>query len=66
MEGKEVKIHLYTQSEPIVRKNVRNTYQKGDMFCVLLVGNKKVHKYPLQHIYEITETDIDEKPEDKT
>ena len=55
MEGKEVKVHLYSQSEPVEIKNVRNTYQKGDLFCVFLMDNKTVYKFPIRHIFRITE-----------
>jgi hypothetical protein len=51
----EVRVHLYTQSEPIVIANVRNTYQKGDLYCVMLNDDKTVYKFPLQHIFRITE-----------
>ncbi len=51
----EVRVHLYTQSEPIVITDARNAYQKGDLYCVMLNDGKTVHKFPLQHIYRITE-----------
>lgn len=51
----EVKVHLYTQSEPVVRNNVRNTYQKGDLYCVMMNDGKTAYKFPLQHIFRITE-----------
>ncbi|TSC99771.1 MAG: hypothetical protein Greene101415_1089, partial [Parcubacteria group bacterium Greene1014_15] len=46
----QVKVHLYTQSEPVIRDNVRNTYQKGDLYCVMMSDGKTVYKFPLQHI----------------
>lgn len=55
MEGKVVRVHLYSQSEPVEIKNVLNTYQKGDLFCVFLTDKVTVYKFPLQHIFRITE-----------
>lgn len=51
----QVKVHLYSQSEPVVRDNVRNTYQKGDLYCIMMNDGKTVYKFPLQHIFRITE-----------
>lgn len=48
-----VHIRLYQTSQPIVLE-AKNTYQKGDFFCVYLV-NGKVKKYPLVHIFEVEE-----------
>ena len=52
----EVRVHLYTQSEPIVITDVRNAYQKGDFYCVMLNDKKTVEKYPIQHIFRVIET----------
>jgi len=52
----EVKIHLRDQAEPVVIGNVRNAYQKGDLYCVMLVDSQIVYKYPIQHIFRITES----------
>ena len=51
----EVRVHLYTQSEPVVMADVRNAYQKGDLYCVMLNDGKTVYKFPIQHIFRITE-----------
>ena len=51
----EVKVHLYTQSEPVIMTDVRNTYQKGDLYCVMLNDGKTVYKFPIQHIFRIKE-----------
>jgi hypothetical protein len=51
---KHISIHLYSQSEPIGIDDVVNTYQKGDLFCVLQ-EDQTVYKFPLQHIFRITE-----------
>lgn len=48
-------VHLYTQSQPIVIEGSRNTYQKGDLFCVLMPDGV-AYKFPLQHIFRITDT----------
>ena len=53
----EVRVHLFTQSKPIVISGVRNAYQKGDCYCVMLDDRTTVHKFPLQHIFRITEID---------
>ena len=55
-----VAVHLYSQSEPVSRDDVRNTYQKGDLFCVMMNDGKTVFKFPLQHIFRITEVYDDE------
>ena len=49
-----VHVHLYTQSRPVVLTNVRNCYQKGDLYCVLQPDGS-VRKFPLIHIFRITE-----------
>lgn len=51
----KVKIHLYSQSSPVKRKGVRNTYTKDGFFCVML-KNGTVEKYPIDHIFRVTET----------
>lgn len=48
-----VKIHLLSQSQPIRRKKVINTYTKDGMFCVQL--KKEVEKYPMSNIFKVTE-----------
>lgn len=53
-----VLVHLYSQSQPVVIEKACNTYQKGDLFCVLQEGGKTVYKFPLQHIFRITEEEI--------
>lgn len=50
-----VKIHLYTQAQPIRYEGVINTYQKGDLY-VVMISPETVYKFPLQHIFRITET----------
>jgi len=54
----KVTVHLYTQSQPIVIENVHNCYQKGDLYCVMTASQKTVYKFPLQHIFLITEEEI--------
>ena len=48
-----VKIELYKTSQPIVRKAL-NTYTKGPLFVVYTTEGK-VEKYPVQHIFRVTE-----------
>jgi hypothetical protein len=50
----KIKIHLKEQSKPIIRKKVRNAYQKGGFYCIML-NSGIVYKYPLENIYEVTE-----------
>lgn len=50
-----VTIHLYLQAQPIVLTDVRNTYQKGDLYCVMLNDGKTVHKFPVIHIFRAIE-----------
>lgn len=50
----KVSVHLYSQSQPVVIEGVRNTYQKGDLFCVMEIFGQ-VTKFPLQHIFRVTE-----------
>ena len=52
-----VKVHLYTQSRPVEIANVLNAYQKGDMYCVMVKGGRITYKFPLQHIFRVTEED---------
>ena len=51
---KTVKVHLKHQSNEMEFKNVINTYQKGDLFCVL-TKQKQVYKFPVQDIFRIIE-----------
>ena len=52
-----VEIHLSDQAQPIVRTNVRNTYVKDSLFCVLLEDDPlRVEKYPIADIFRITES----------
>jgi hypothetical protein len=51
---KYANVHLLEQSEPCEFSGVRNTYQKGDLFCVML-ANGDVYKFPLAHIFRIKE-----------
>ena len=45
---------MTSQSKPIVRKDVINTYTKDGLYCVMLNTNL-VKKYPLCNIWEVTE-----------
>lgn len=51
---KIVEVHLYSQSNPVRIGRVANTYQKGDLYCVL-DWDGGVQKFPLQHIFRIKE-----------
>lgn len=49
-----VKIRLMETSRPIIHKNVINAYTKGRLYCVYCDDNK-VYKYPIEHIFSVTE-----------
>lgn len=49
-----VEVHLYSQSQPIAIVNVRNSYTKDGLYCVMTT-NGTVYKFPLQHIFRIAE-----------
>lgn len=51
---RSVDVHLLHQSSPVSRDNVINTYTKDGLFCVLL-DDFTVEKYPLLHIFRVTE-----------
>jgi hypothetical protein len=49
-------MHLMLQSEPIVHENVKNAYQKGDLYCVMFENSDLgVYKYPIANIFRILE-----------
>ena len=50
-----VEVHLTSQSQPMVSDDVRNTYVKDSLFCVLHENNT-VEKYPIADIFRITES----------
>lgn len=50
---KKVKVYLLSTSQPLEFADVKNTYQKGDMFCVY--HGDQVDKFPIQHIFRIIE-----------
>ncbi len=49
-----VKIRLEKASQPIFISEVLNTYQKGSFYCVYTL-DKKVRKFPIDHIFDIEE-----------
>ncbi len=52
---KSVEIHLYNQSAPVEIKNIKNAYQKGDLYCVMCQDGI-VYKFPIIHIFRIKES----------
>lgn len=52
----KVEIWFQRSSQPIIYKNAKSTYQKGDLFCVE-VGDER-HKFPIDHLFKIKETDF--------
>lgn len=57
---KTVRVHLYSQSSPVVFESVHNTYTKDGLYCVMLNDWHTVHKFPVQHIFMITEISAEE------
>jgi hypothetical protein len=47
-------VHLLSQSSAVTHEGVKNTYMKGDLFCVML-ETRVVYKYPVQHIFRVKE-----------
>jgi hypothetical protein len=56
----KVQVHLYSQSVPVRIENVRSTYTKDGLYCVLLVDNVTVYKFPYEHIFRIKEEDTEQ------
>jgi len=54
METYKVTVHIMLQAHPILHAMCRNTYQKGDMFCVL-TDDDEVFKYPIANIFRVVE-----------
>lgn len=52
-----VHVHLKSQSSAVSYTDVINTYQKGDLFCVMR-RDRSVHKFPLENIFRV----VEEKP----
>jgi hypothetical protein len=48
-------VHLKLQSEPITITDVRNAYQKGSLYCVMLNDRKTVRKWPIEDLFEVKE-----------
>lgn len=49
-----VEVHLNSQSQPVKRENVRNTYTKDGLYCVM-VDDEHVLKFPVVNIFRIKE-----------
>ena len=50
----KVKVYLNETSQPIEYTKVKNTYQKGYMFCIYF--DTMVHKYPIKKIWRVEES----------
>lgn len=55
-DAMKVKVHLKTQSNPVEIDEVRNAYEKGSFYCVMLSDKVTVHKFPIADIFRVTET----------
>ena len=51
----KVEIYLQRTSQRIVFEDAKNTYQKGDMYCVY-TKDEFVYKYPMQTIFNVKES----------
>ena len=56
-----VDVHLLHQSQPVHFDEVRNTYQKGDFFCVMSQTGR-VAKFPLLHVFRVLEYEDEQPP----
>lgn len=56
---KTVVITMFATSHPMIHENVINTFQKGDMFCLLLfneITNENiVYRYPMKNVFMVRE-----------
>lgn len=50
----KVEVQLYSQACSIKHDGVRNAYTKDGLYCILYTSGV-VRKYPVQHIFRITE-----------
>jgi hypothetical protein len=48
-------VQLREQAQPIDYDNVKNTYQKGDLYCIYKEDGT-VDKFPIVHIWRIRES----------
>ena len=51
----KVEIYLQKTSQRISFEDAKNTYQKGDMFCVY-TKDDFVYKYPIESIFNVKES----------
>ena len=52
-------IWLDKLSQGITHNDIESTYQKGELFCVKSKKNDDVHKYPINHIFCIRESEFE-------
>lgn len=57
---KQVRINLISTSQLLVIDNVTNTFQKGDLYCIFVHNENKIHKIPVRNIVRIVEVVPDE------
>lgn len=55
-----VEVQVYSQSQPMVLRNVENSYTKDGLFCLRIKAKPGKHpvyyKFPMQHIFRIKES----------
>lgn len=62
MSIKYAEVHLIHQSSPCTISNVRNTYTKDGMFCVMYYSEEKdiiVDKFPIANIFRVREGEVE-------
>lgn len=52
----KVEVHLYQQAQPVIIEQVKNTYTKGPLYCVMQEDGT-VYKFPVEHVFRIKEGD---------
>ena len=57
MSGKRVSVHLLTAGNPKVYKEAEGTYTKEGFYGVIYIkdGVRTCDKYPVDHIFRVTE-----------
>lgn len=51
----KIKIHLLSQSQPIIYEDAKNAYTKDGMYCIYTKDNL-VDKYPMVNIFRVRES----------
>ena len=49
-----VEVRMLLQSTPVVLTGVKDTYQRGRLFCVMC-DDGSIYKFPIRNIYRVKE-----------